>query len=244
MVPTIALAAIALALSLVAGRPGVSVAIRSWQRFLLLTCVAAWVVVGFRVGLVLLAGQSVLEVAARAVLLAALVVAAMPLLRDLLTGVALALEHRHRIGDEVRLGEHEGRIVAFGIRGVLLRRSNGTETSIPNRTFAAGPVVRLDLETGGHDAPVTLELELPAGLDLDVARRRLLDAALLSPFAAPGKRPEVFAVADERGNLRLRLRAHVFDRAHEERYRGDVVLRAALNAPPDPIAVDLTTPAS
>jgi hypothetical protein len=38
----------------------------------------------------------------------------------------------------------------------------------------------------------------------------------------------VFVVADARGGMRLCVRAYVFDRAHEERYRGDVLARAGL----------------
>src|SRR5690606_21008392 len=56
-------------------------------------------------------------------LVAALVVglvglAALPLLRDVLGGLAFALEGRWSLGDDVRVGDVEGRITALGVRAL------------------------------------------------------------------------------------------------------------------------------
>lgn len=226
--PTGLVVLVALALGFVAVRAASAVALRRWQRWLLPLAILAWAVAAWRVGLALLSAASLGELGARALLLTILAVSALPLLRDLIAGVGLTFESRHRVGDEIRIGTHEGRIFAFGLRSVILRARDGTEATVPNRVFAASEVVRLTLGDRGQDAPTMLEISVPPGLDLEQTRRRLLEAALLSPYAAPGRRPEVFAVADAHGGLRLRLHAFVFDRAHEERYRGDVLARAEL----------------
>ncbi len=227
--PTGLIVVLAIALSFVAVRAAAAPALRDWQRALLPLAVLAWGVAGFRVGLALLDAGTLAELGARALLLAIVLLAALPLLRDMIAGVGIALEGRHRIGDDVRIGAHEGRLIAFGLRSVILRERDGTQATVPNRVFAASEVVRLTLGDRGQDAPTELEIAVPPGLALDEARRRLLEAALLSPYAAPGRRPEVFAVADAQGGLRVRLHAFVFDRAHEERYRGDVLARADLS---------------
>lgn len=227
--PTGLIVLLALALGFIAVRAASAVALRRWQRWLLPLAVLAWGIAGWRVGLSLLSAETLAEFAARGLLLGIVLLAALPLLRDLVAGVGLAFEARHRVGDDIRIGEHEGRILAFGLRSVVLRERDGTETSVPNRVFAAREIVRLTLGDRGQDAPIELEIGVPPGLDLEHTRRRLLEAALLSPYAAPGRRPEVFAVADAQGGLRLRLHAFVFDRAHEERYRGDVLARAELS---------------
>jgi hypothetical protein len=123
----------------------------------------------------------------------------------------------------VRVGKVEGRIVDMGLRSVVLRARDGTESTIPNHRFLASEVVRLNL--GVHDAPCEFEVVLPEGRSLETETRRLVEAAMLSPFAAPGGHPEVFVVAGEDGELRLRVRAYVFDRSYEERYRGDILAR-------------------
>jgi len=224
--PTGLIVLLAVALGFVAVRVAAAVALRRWQRWLLPVAVLAWGVAAWRVGLALLSAATLGELGARALLLLVVALAALPLLRDVLAGVGLTFEARHRVGDEVRIGEHEGRIIGFGLRSVILRERDGTEATVPNRVFAASEVVRLTLGDRGQDAPTMLEISVPPGLDLEQTRRRLLEAALLSPYAAPGRRPEVFAVADAQGGLRLRLHAFVFDRTHEERYRGDVLARA------------------
>ena len=133
---------------------------------------------------------------------------------------------RHHIGDDVRIGESEGRIITLGLRSMVLRDRDGTEATVPYRRVGAAEVVRLNLAR--QDAPCEFEVAIPADLDLEACTRKLLEAAMLSPYAAPGRRPEVFAIADARGGMRLCVRAYVFDRAYEERYRGDVLSRAEL----------------
>lgn len=220
--------AIALAASLLTVRLGAAPALHRWQRWLHPTSVFGWAVAVWLIGLRLLAADSLAETAARGLLLLIGVAVALPLLRDMLAGLALVLEGRHRLGDDVRVDGHEGRIVALGLRSAVLRDRDGTETTLPYRRLAGREIVRLSLAR--RDAPCEFEVAIPTDLDLEAVSGRLLEAAMLSPYAAPGRRPEVFAVADERGGVRVRVLAFVFDRAYEERYRGDVLARADLLA--------------
>jgi len=220
----------ALALGMLSVRAGAVPTLRRGQRWFHAASVLAWTCGGWLLGLRLLEAPSLAETSVRALLVLLVVVVALPILRDLYSGLALALEGRHRIGDDIRIDPHEGRIIGFGLRSVILRDRDGTETSIPHRRFAAREIVRLNLAR--RDAPCQFEVALAPGLDLDVSSRRLLEAAMLSPYAAPGRRPEVFAVADARGGMHLRVHAYVFDRAYEARYRGDVLARADLVAKP------------
>lgn len=227
---------VALALGALSRRAGAAPTLRDAQRWLHATSVLGWTLGAWLTGLRLLEAPTLGETAARAVLLLVLIVVALPILSDVFAGVAVALEGRHRIGDDVRIEGHEGRIVAFGLRSVVLRDRDGTETTMPYRRFAANQIVRLNL--AHRDAPCVFDVAVPPDFDLELGTRRLLEAALLSPYAAPSRRPEVFVVADARGGMRLCVRAYVFDRAHEERYRGDVLARAGLVSPvPQPASI-------
>jgi hypothetical protein len=217
---------VALALGLLAVRAGGAPTLRGAQRWFHAASVISWMLGAWLAGLRLLEATTLAETAARAVLLLVVLVVALPILHDLFAGLAVAVEGRHRIGDDVRIEGHEGRIVGFGLRSVVLRDHDGTETTMPYRRFAAREIVRLNLAR--RDAPCQFDVAVPPEWDLEAGTRRLLEAALLSPYAAPSRRPEVFVVADARGGMRLCVRAYVFDRAHEERYRGDVLARAGL----------------
>jgi hypothetical protein len=216
----------ALAFGLLSVRASTAPTLRRGQRWFHAISVLGWLIGAWLAGLRLLEAPSLHETLARAVLVLAVVIATLPVLHDLFSGLALALEGRHQIGDDVRIATHEGRIVRFGLRSVVLRDRNGTETTLPYRRFAASEIVRLNLLR--QDAPCQFEIAVPPEFDLDIGMRRLLEAAMLSPYAAPGRRPEVFAVADAQGGMRLRVHGYVFDHAYEERYRGDVLARAEL----------------
>ncbi|KIG17783.1 conserved hypothetical protein-putative transmembrane channel protein [Enhygromyxa salina] len=218
--------AAAAALSILTARIGAAPALRAWQRGLHVLSVLAWIGASWLIGVRTLATDTLAETLARAALLGLAVLVGLPVLRDVIAGFALAIEGRHRLGDDIRVADFEGRLVAYGLRSVVLRDRDGTETTLPYRRFAGREVVRLNLAR--QDAPCEFEVELPAEVDLEDASRRLLEAAILSAYAAPGHRPEVFAVTDERGGVRVRVRAIVFDRAHEQRYRADVLARADL----------------
>jgi small-conductance mechanosensitive channel len=198
-------------------------ALQRWQRWFSPLVVLVWLVSIWLVAARLLAGQDLATVAGRAALLVVLLVIAAPFARDVIAAAVISLEGRHRLRDDVRVAGVEGRIVEMGLRTVVLRGPGGTESTIPNHRFVAQEIDRLNL--GAHDAPCEFEVALPAGQPLEAATRMLLEAALLSPFAAPGWLPEVFVVAGQAGELRLRVRAYVFDRSYEERYRGDVLAR-------------------
>jgi small-conductance mechanosensitive channel len=210
-------------LSLLVRRAARAPALRRWQRWFNPLVAAAWLVATWVVAQRLLAAPTLASTVGRVALVVVLLVLVAPFARDVLAAAVISFEGRHRMGDDVRVGRVEGRIVELGLRAVVLRATDGTESTIPNHRFLASEVVRLNL--GVHEAPFEFEVVLPAGRSLETETRRLLEAAMLSPFAAPGGLPEVFVVAGDDGELRLRVRAYVFDRSYEERYRGDILAR-------------------
>jgi small-conductance mechanosensitive channel len=198
-------------------------ALRRWERWFNPMIAGAWLVTAWVVAQRLLAASTLPSAAGRIALVVVLLVILAPFARDVLAAAVISFEGRHGVSDDVRVSGTEGRITELGLRAVVLRARDGTESTIPNHRFLASEVVRLNL--GVHDAPCEFEVLLPAGRSVETETRRLLEAAMLSPFAAPGWLPEVFVVAGEEGELRLRVRAYVFDRSYEERYRGDILAR-------------------
>jgi small-conductance mechanosensitive channel len=210
-------------LTLLIRRAARAPALRRWERWFNPVVAVAWLVATWVVAQRLLAAQTLPSAAGRIALVVVLLVLVAPFARDVLAAAVISVEGRHRVSDDVHVGRVEGRIIELGLRAVVLRGRDGTESTIPNHRFLASDVVRLNL--GVHDAPCEFEVVLPSGRSLENETRRLLEAAMLSPFAAPGGLPEVFVVAGDDGTLRLRVRAYVFDRSYEERYRGDILAR-------------------
>ena len=165
--------------------------------------------------------DSVTGMLARALVVVLAIATGGPLARDLFGAAVIGIEGRHRVGDDVRVGVHEGRIASLGLRAVVLRSDDGSEIEVRNQHFLASDVVRL---TTGR-ALVEFEIGVPPSESLQSVTSRLVDAALISPLAAPGALPEVFVTsADARGAV-VRVRAYVFDREYAPRYRSDILAR-------------------
>src|SRR5690606_33478936 len=89
--------ALAVALTLLAQRASGAPALRNWHRWLYPLVVLAWLASLWVVALRLMASASFAEFVARAILVAGLITAILPLLRDLLAGFAIAMEARFRV---------------------------------------------------------------------------------------------------------------------------------------------------
>jgi hypothetical protein len=161
----------------------------------------------------------------RGLLLGVLLVAALPWLRCVVLGVVFALEARYKLGDDLRVGAVEGRLVGVGLRAITLRGPDGTDATIPYDRLAGETVVRLNLRA--HDTPCELVVDVPPGLAPTRAVELARQAAALSRFASPRCPPEVYLAPREHDALALRLhvRGFLFDHEHDERFRSDLVER-------------------
>lgn len=231
----LAVAGAAVVLTWLVRRAALAPALRPWVRWLHPLVVLTWVGAAVLLTLLSLRVDTLAETAGRVALLVVLGVVTAPMLRDLLAGMVVSLEGRHRVGDDLRVGVLEGRIVELGLRSVVLRAHDGSELTIPNGRFAAADVARLNLPSG--EAPFELEVELHRAGGVEAATMELVEAAVLSPLAAPGSLPEVYVVEANGPHMRLRMRVYVFDRTYEERYRSDILARLAAATPAMPAAV-------
>src|SRR5688572_3459465 len=112
---------VALTLGWVTVRAASAPRLRRWNRQLHVACVLFWVLGFWLLGMTFVVAETTNETLARGVLATLLVIVALPVLHDVFAGLALAVEGRHRIGHDVRIDDREGRIVALGLRCVLLR---------------------------------------------------------------------------------------------------------------------------
>lgn len=221
----LAVAGAAVVLTWLVRRAALAPALQAWVRWLHPLVVLAWLGAAALLTMMSLRVETLGQTAGRVALLVVLGVVTAPMLRDLLSGMVIAFEGRHRLGDDIRVGALEGRIVALGLRSVVLRAHDGSEHTTPNSRFAAADVVRLNLPSG--EAPFELEVVLHREGGVEAATNELVEAAVLSPLAAPGSLPEVYVMETDGPRLRLRMRVYVFDRMYEERYRSDILARLA-----------------
>ena len=146
-------------------------------------------------------------------------------LRSVVSGVAISIEGRIRLGDSIRIGNATGEVVAFGVRSVRLRAVDGSIHEIPNEKLVTEPVTNLSGD--GGDSAAEVVVAVPRGVEPNRALLIAQRIAVLSPLASPRHLPEVFLEpsAAAGGQFDLRVRGWAFDSAYQDHFRSDVMSR-------------------
>jgi hypothetical protein len=133
---------------------------------------------------------------------AALGWSARDVLPDLVAWVFLAAEGRLRAGTWVEGDGFEGRVSSLRPRATWVVDPRGRFVWVPNRRLI-GDAVRTD---GAHPEAI-VTVAAPDGVAAEDTRRALREAVLLSPWVAPGARPEIAwdSAAPGRWTVRVRL---------------------------------------
>jgi small-conductance mechanosensitive channel len=158
----------------------------------------------------------------------AAVIASRDLVGNAFAGAALAFEHTILAGDLVDIftptGEIVGQVASIGVRRTLIRRPDGSEVVIPNRTLLDS-TVRTNHEHE-RDSAVEIELALAADFstrDFPRMQRLAQTAAAVSRFASLRRQPEVFLESDGDGTFHLSVQAWAFAPEYVRHLRTDVV---------------------
>ncbi|MCK6507261.1 mechanosensitive ion channel family protein, partial [Myxococcota bacterium] len=114
------------------------------------------------------------------------------LLADLFAGIVLTVERRVRPGERIELGPHRGLVHGLGLRTTRLTVDDGRMVSIPNRQLLV-ETLRVDPDAY---APVQVPVPVHPHLSVGEVRQTLHELALLSPYIAPSRPPNVYRDAD------------------------------------------------
>jgi hypothetical protein len=134
-------------------------------------------------------------------------------LPDLVAWTFLAAEGRIHAGTWVRGADFEGVVESVRPRVTSIVDARSQRISVPNRLLV-GAAVRTDPR---RHPQIELALRLP-DVDSGVARQALCEAVLLSPWLAPGVRPEIGVDPNDPGLWRMRVR--LLDLRFRDRFEG------------------------
>jgi small-conductance mechanosensitive channel len=146
-------------------------------------------------------------------------------MRSVAAGITLAAEGRIRVGDSIKIASVDGEVVSFGLRSVRVRAVDGALHEIPNEMFMIAPVATVSGD--GGDSACEITMKIPPTVEPNRAIEIARNAAILTPWASPRHRPEVFLRAtDERDEtFEITIRGFAFDPTHQDHYRSDVIAR-------------------
>lgn len=131
--------------------------------------------------------------------------------RDVLEGAYVRAAHTFSEGDRVQVGSIRGRIQKLGYRNLYIEGSDGELAIVPYRILSTQPILRSsDVErTAFH----VFRVEVPAGMDLPLAKRTVKETALLCHWSSVARAPQVVAAGP--GELEVTVFAVDGDRVGE-----------------------------
>ncbi len=162
-------------------------------------------------------------VATSAVTSLVLGLALQPILSNFFAGLVVSLERPFRINDWIRVGEHEGRVVAITWRTTHLRTRDNDNLVIPNGKLADERVLNFY-----YPHPMHLE-RIHVGADYRVppyrVRRALLEAVTGVAGALDKPSPDVYVLSFDDSSIRYELRVWLEDIAQAPRIASDLRVR-------------------
>ena len=152
--------------------------------------------------------------------------AAQDVLKNVFGGILIVMDRPFQVGDLVDLGHYHGEVVGIGLRATRIRTSDDSIVTVPNAEVVNQAV--LNASAGALDCTVTIELFLPAHVDMTRAREICYEAAATSPYLYIRKPITVRFQDDFRETFltRVRIHAHVHDHRYEKAFASDVAERA------------------
>lgn len=216
---------VAVLVTLLVRRVARSNSVGDLRRWLPLLYTSVWGVAVIVVTLIYAQGMSNTWFLAIWLVFLVIVFASFGWLRSVMSGVAISLEGRIKLGDSIRINAISGEVIAFGVRALRLRAVDGSVHDIPNERLVTEPVTNLSGD--GGDSAAELVIPVPHGINPDIAVEIARRVAILTPLASPRHRPEVFLESSGNDGQRfeVRVRGYAFDAAYQDHFKSDVVSR-------------------
>ncbi|HKH47899.1 MAG TPA: mechanosensitive ion channel domain-containing protein [Thermoanaerobaculia bacterium] len=162
-------------------------------------------------------------VATSAVTSLVLGLALQPILSNFFAGLVVSLERPFRINDWIRVGEHEGRVVAITWRTTHLRTRENDNLVIPNGKLADERVLNFY-----YPHPMHME-RVKVGADYNVppyrVRRALLEAVTGVVGTLDKPSPDVYVLSFDADAILYELRVWIEDMAQSTRIASDLRAR-------------------
>ena len=130
-------------------------------------------------------------------------------LGNAIAGLALQADQPYKVGDWIRVGDHEGRVTQISWRSTVLRTRESTLVALPNSSIADGPIVNYS-----EPAPPTriwVEVGVTYTAPPNHVKAVIAEAIANVPLAMPTPAPDVLLLDFGASAIIYRARCYVQD---------------------------------
>lgn len=141
---------------------------------------------------------------------------------SVIAGVVTLFEGSFRMGDRVKISDHYGEVVDYGLREVRLRTPDDNTVTIPHNTLWTNPVSNAN--SGQLEAQVVTDFYFAHNSNVEFVVNLLYQAAYSSRYTQL-KLPVVIIITERPWATHLKLKAYPMDARDEFVYKTDLALR-------------------
>lgn len=141
---------------------------------------------------------------------------------SIIAGVVTLFEGSLRMGDRVKIGDHYGEVVDYGLRELRLRTPDDNTVTIPHNTMWTDPISNAN--SGQLEAQVVTDFYFAHDANIEFVANLLYQAAYSSRYTQL-KLPVVVIILEKPWATHFKLKAYPMDARDEFVYKTDLALR-------------------
>lgn len=142
---------------------------------------------------------------------------------SLIAGIIALFESPYQVGDRVKIGDHYGEIVSYGLRGILIRTPNDDMVTIPHNKIWTEAIANTN--KGSVEAQTVVDFYLAHAVDVDLVIKILYRVAYTSKYTQL-KLPILVVMEEKPWASHFKLKCYPIDARDEFIYQTDLVKRA------------------
>ncbi|MGV2827576.1 mechanosensitive ion channel family protein [Myxosarcina sp. GI1(2024)] len=142
---------------------------------------------------------------------------------SIIAGIVGLFEAPYRVGDRVKIGEHYGEVVSYGLRSIRLKTPDDNLITIPHNKIWTEAIANAN--TGELEAQVVTEFFFAHEVDVQLIKKILYRVAQTSKYTAL-KMPIVVIMAAKPWGVQFKLKCYPLDARDEFIYITDLTTRA------------------
>ncbi|MDJ0716147.1 MAG: mechanosensitive ion channel [Prochloraceae cyanobacterium] len=142
---------------------------------------------------------------------------------SVIAGIIGLFEVPYQVGDRVKIGEHYGEIITYGLRGILLRTPNDDIVTIPHNKLWTDAIANTN--KGNVEAQTVVDFYLAHEVNVDRVIQILYRVAYTSKYTQL-KFPVVVVMEEKPWGTHFKLKCYPIDARDEFIYKTDLIKRA------------------
>ncbi len=142
---------------------------------------------------------------------------------SIIAGIVGLFESPYGVGDRVKIGEHYGEVISYGLRAVKIQTPDDNIITIPHNKIWTEAISNAN--TGALEAQVMTEFHFAHDIDVNLVRKILYRVAQTSKYTAL-KLPILVVVEEKPWGSLFKLKSYPLDARDEFIYKTDLTVRA------------------